>query len=108
MSHNGSEGLLLVRAEPLRLTEQISRTMVDVAKVADGALLLEADPSWAGALNTVLANKGARVSELRRMSTSQQTGQQRAARHLDEGEEKGADLKYLRVTSCRGGGVRAA
>jgi hypothetical protein len=45
MSQNGSEGLLLVRAEPLRLAQEISRTMVDVARVADGALLLDADPA---------------------------------------------------------------
>jgi|tagenome__1003787_1003787.scaffolds.fasta_scaffold20756237_2 hypothetical protein len=68
MSQNGSEGLLLVRAEPLRLDQEISRTMVDVARVADGALLLDADPAWARAINTVLVKKGARVSELRRVS----------------------------------------
>jgi hypothetical protein len=107
MSHNGSEGLLLVRAEPLRLAEQISRKMVDVVRVVDGALLLDAEPSWAGALNTVLVNKGARVSELRRVSRPQHSGQQRAARRLDKDEVKGADLKLLRVRSRRGG-VRAA
>jgi hypothetical protein len=107
MSHNGSEGLLLVRAEPLRLAEQISRKMVDVVRVVDGALLLDADPSWAGALNTVLVKKGARVSELRRVRRPQHSGQQRAARHLDEDEERGSDLKFLRVRSRRGG-VRAA
>jgi hypothetical protein len=107
MSHNGSEGLLLVRAEPLRLAEYISRKMVDVVRVVDGALLLDADPSWAGALNTVLVKKGAQVSELRRVSRLQQAGQQRAARRLDKDEERGADLKFLRATSHTGG-IRAA
>ncbi len=37
--------------------------MVDV-RVVDGALLLDADPAWAGAINTVLVTKGVRVSEL--------------------------------------------
>jgi hypothetical protein len=36
---------------------------VDV-RVADGVLLLDADPAWAEAINTVLATKGVRVSEL--------------------------------------------
>ena|SRR5215208_1923541 len=106
MSHNGSEGLLLVRAEPLRLAEYISRKMVEVVRVVDGALL-DADPSWAGALNTVLVKKGAQVSELRRVSRLQLAGQQRAARRLDKDEERGADLKFLRATSHTGG-IRVA
>ena len=57
MLQNGSEGLLLVKAEPLRLAQEISRTMVYVVRVADGALLLDADPAWAGAINTVLVKK---------------------------------------------------
>ena len=77
MSQNGSEGLLLVRAEPLRLAQEISRTRVDVVRVADGALLLDADPAWARAINTVLVKKGARVSELRRVSRPQNAGQLR-------------------------------
>lgn len=40
---------LLVRAEP-------------------GALLLDADPEWAGAINTVLVSKGVKVDELRKQS----------------------------------------
>ena len=108
MSHNGSEGLLLVRAKPLRLAEEISRKMVDVVRVVDGALLLDADPAWARAINTVLVKKGARVSELRRVSRPQKAGQQRVARRLDRDEEKWADLKFLRVTSRTGGGARAA
>ena len=38
--------------------------MVAGVRVADGALLLDADPAWAGAINTVLVTKGVRVSEL--------------------------------------------
>jgi hypothetical protein len=108
MSQNGSEGLLLVRAEPLRLAEDTSRKMVDVVSVADGALLLDADPAWAGAVNTVLVKKGARVSELRRVSRPQKAGQRRAARRLDRHDEKWADPKISRVTSRTGGGARAA
>jgi hypothetical protein len=55
---------LLVRAEPLEWAEDIVRMMVDV-RVADGALLLDADPARAWAINNVLAMKGLRVSELR-------------------------------------------
>ena len=66
MLENGSAGGegLLVRAEPLRLAEEISQRMVDVVRVADGALFLDAAPEWAGAINTVLVKKGVRVSEL--------------------------------------------
>ena len=59
-----SEGLLL-KARPLEQAERISRSMAEV-RVAVGALLLAADPAWAGAINTVLVKKGVRVSELRR------------------------------------------
>jgi hypothetical protein len=66
MFKNGSEeGLLLVRAEPLGLAEEISQRMVDVVRVVDDALLLDTDLTWAGAINTVLVKKGVRVSELR-------------------------------------------
>jgi hypothetical protein len=71
---NGSEEGLLVRAEPLGLAEEVSRRMVDVVRVVDGALLLDADPAWAGAINTVLIMKGVRVSELCRLRRPQQTG----------------------------------
>ena len=57
---------LLVKAKPLEQAERISRSMVDV-RIVDGALLLDADPTWAGAINTVLVTKGVRVSELRRL-----------------------------------------
>jgi hypothetical protein len=39
-------------------------TFVGEVHVVDGALLLDADPAWAGAINTVLVAKGVRVSEL--------------------------------------------
>jgi hypothetical protein len=52
------------KAHPLVQAERISRSMVDV-RVVDGALLLDADPAWAGgAINTVLVKQGVRVSEL--------------------------------------------
>ena len=60
---SGEEGLL-VRAEPLEWAEEISRRMVDVVRLIDGALLLDADPAWAGAITTVLVKKGVTVSEL--------------------------------------------
>ena len=65
MTVERSEGLLL-EAQPLRAAEEISRRMVDV-QVVDGVLLLDADPIWAGAINTVLVKKGVRVNELRRV-----------------------------------------
>jgi hypothetical protein len=70
MTENGSEEGLLVRAEPLGLAEEISQRMVDVVRVEDGALLLKADPEWAGAINTVLIKKGVRVNELRKEPTA--------------------------------------
>ena len=62
MAEKRSEGLL-VRAEPLEQAGRISSSMVAV-RVVDGALLLDADPTWAGAINMVLVKKGVRVSEL--------------------------------------------
>jgi hypothetical protein len=38
----------------------------------DGALLLDADPAWAGAINTVLVKQGVRVSELCRACPREQ------------------------------------
>ena len=66
MKENGREERLLVRAEPQGLAEEISHRMVDVVRVEDGALLLEAAPEWAGAINTVLVSKGVRVNEPRK------------------------------------------
>jgi hypothetical protein len=64
MLENKSEEGLLVRAEPLEWAEDISHRMVDVVRLEDGALWLDVDPAWAGAINAVLVNKGVRVSEL--------------------------------------------
>lgn len=64
MYENNGEGLL-VRAEPLELAEDVSQKMVKT-RVVEDALLLDADPAWAWAINTVLVMKGLRVSELRR------------------------------------------
>ncbi len=81
MLENGSEeGLLLVRAEPLGLAEEVSRRMVDVVRVVNGALLLDADLAWAGAINMVLVKKGVRVSELRHVRRPRQAGCQPTAR----------------------------
>jgi hypothetical protein len=70
MKENRREEGLQVRAEPLGLAEEISHRMVDVVRIEDGALLLKADPEWAGAINTVLVSKGVRVDELRKQSTA--------------------------------------
>lgn len=61
-----SEGLL-VEARPLRAAEEICRRVVDGVRVGNDALQLDADPAWAGAINTVLVKKGVRVNELRRV-----------------------------------------
>ena len=63
----GAEGLL-VRAEPLEWAEEVSRRMVHVERTVDGALFLEAEPTWAGAIKMVWVSKGVRVSELARSS----------------------------------------
>jgi hypothetical protein len=65
---------LLVRGEPLGWAEEVSRRMVKVVRKMDDALLLDADPAWAGAINTVLVQKGVRVSELREETTASQLG----------------------------------
>ena len=65
MVEKRNEGLL-VRAEPLQWAQEISQRMVDVVRVEDGALLLEADLEWAASINTVLVAKGVRVNELRK------------------------------------------
>lgn len=62
-SSAGAEGLL-VRAEPLEWAEEISKRMVHVERTLDGGLLLDVDPAWAGAINTVLVAKGVGISEL--------------------------------------------
>ena len=69
MAEKRNEGLL-VRAEPLEWAEEISQRMVGVVRLEDGALLLEADPKWAGAINAVLVEKGVRVKEIRKQTTA--------------------------------------
>jgi hypothetical protein len=64
---NRNEGLL-IRAEPLRWAQEVCQRMVDVVRIANGALLLEVDPRLAGALNAVLVEKGVRVKETRKQS----------------------------------------
>jgi len=71
MKENGREEGLLVRAEPLEWAKEISHRMVDVVRLEDGALLLDAEPELAGAINTVLVSKGVRISELRREGTAE-------------------------------------
>jgi hypothetical protein len=66
MTENGSEAGLLVRAEPLALAQSVCEGLVDEVRTSDGALLLDADPAWAWAINLVLVTKGVMVNELRR------------------------------------------
>ena len=63
---------LMVRAEPLTLAKQVCRRMVDVIRVADGALLLDADPAWSAVINTVLVMKGVKVGELTTYESTRQ------------------------------------
>jgi hypothetical protein len=72
MSENRSEGLL-VRAEPLGPARRLCLRMVEEVHEADGALLLDADPAWAAAINTVLVKKGLRISELRWAETPERS-----------------------------------
>ena len=71
MKENPREEGLLVRAELLQWAKEISQRMVDVVRLEDGALLLEVDPQWAGAINTVLVKKGVRVNELPKETTAE-------------------------------------
>ena len=47
--------------------------MVRVERTADGALLLEADPAWAGSIYMVLVSKGVRVGEMSAWRPAQST-----------------------------------
>jgi hypothetical protein len=71
MTENTTQEGLLVRAKPLEKAEEISQRMVDVVCSKDGALLLDADPEWAGSINTVLVSKGVRVNEIRKQTTAE-------------------------------------
>ena len=70
MKENRREEGLLVMAEPLEWAEEVSQRMANVVRIADDALFLEADPAWAGSINTVLVSKGVRVNELRKGTTT--------------------------------------
>jgi len=69
MKENPTQEGLLVRAEPLEWAEEISHRMVDVVRLEDGALLLDAAPKWAGTINAVLVEKGVWVKEIRKATT---------------------------------------
>jgi hypothetical protein len=60
---NGSEGLL-VSVESLQRAKEVCEMMVERVRVIEGALELDVDPAYAGAIQTVLAEKGMRVSQL--------------------------------------------
>ncbi len=68
MADRRNEGLL-VKAKPLDQAERISRSIAEV-RVVDGELPLDADPAWAGAINTVLVKKGVEVKGMMHSSTS--------------------------------------
>jgi hypothetical protein len=72
MLENGTQEGLLIRVEPLELAEEVSHSMVEVERLEDGTLLLDVDPSWAGAINAVLVSKGVRVNELRKQTAASQ------------------------------------
>jgi hypothetical protein len=73
---SSGEGLL-VRATPLEMAEQLCRRLVRGVRIMDDALLLDAEPAWAGAINTVLVKKGVRVSELHWTIAWRQAGERR-------------------------------
>jgi hypothetical protein len=56
---------LLVEASPSERAEEVLRRIAETREV-NGALLLEADPAWAEAIETVLEEEGIRVEQLRR------------------------------------------
>jgi hypothetical protein len=61
-----SEAPLLVKAELLGQAKSLSRRRVEGLQLVHGALLLDADPVWTGATNTILVKEGMTISELRR------------------------------------------
>ena len=63
MRENASEGLL-VRVESLGEGQEVLEMMVGGVRVIEGALQLDVGPAYAGAIETVLVEKGMRVSEL--------------------------------------------
>ena len=70
MVEKRNEGLLFEgRASP-NGPRRSPRGWWGVVRLEDGALLLEADPKWAGAINAVLVEKGVRVKEIRKQTTA--------------------------------------
>jgi hypothetical protein len=65
MNENATQEGLLVRAG------QISQRMVDVVRLGDYALLLDAKYEWAGAIYAVLVEKGIKVKEIRKQTTAE-------------------------------------
>jgi hypothetical protein len=51
VAEKGSVGLL-IGVRPLDLAESVCRSIVGGVRIVDGAHLLEADPTWTGAINT--------------------------------------------------------
>lgn len=62
MTEKSDRGLL-VGARPLSLAETACKRLVEGTRGVNGTLLLDANPTWAGATNTVLVESGVRVSE---------------------------------------------
>ena len=71
MNESATQEGVLVRPEPLALAEEISQRMADVVRVEEGALLLEADPEWAGAIYAVLVERGVEIKEIRKQSKAE-------------------------------------
>jgi hypothetical protein len=71
MTENATQEGLLVRAEPLKWAWEITHRMVDVVRLEDDALLLDAEPRLAEAINTVLVSRGVRVKEIRKRTTAE-------------------------------------
>jgi hypothetical protein len=62
---------LLVRTESLEWTEEICQRMADVARLEDGALLLEVDREWTRAIYAALNEKNVWVKEIRKQTTAE-------------------------------------
>lgn len=58
-------------ARPLSQAERVCRRLIEGVRVVDGTLVLDADPTWAGAINTVLVKSGVKVNGLRHTNDGQ-------------------------------------
>jgi hypothetical protein len=65
----------------------------------DGALLLDADPTWAGAINTVLIKMGVRVNELRPVSDISLL-EENGSRHSARTPSDRPVMRVHRLPSC--------